>query len=200
MTNPIQHAIAKIIGDAIFGSVDPVDTPNTWGQSMTAAQNVLAEIVVNAAKAQTPAPAPHFKGTININDRVRVRLTKTGRTILAEQAASLRREFPKLPAYVAPSVDADGYSSFQLWSLINSFGSNLVLSNHDLPFETEILVTLEGQAPAPQVTGDGISCLYSEETPQGGAILIAKWPEGYVLWYHGHIVWRSWAAEGQNDG
>ncbi len=62
MTNPIQHALAKIIGDAIFGYVDPVDTPNTWGQSMSAAKDVLAAIVVNAAKSQTPAPAPRVTG------------------------------------------------------------------------------------------------------------------------------------------
>lgn len=64
-------------------------------------------------------------------------------------------------------------------------------------YESRIIAAL---APAPQVTVDGISCLYSEETPQGGVIRIAKWPEGYVLWYHGQIVWRSWAADGQNDG
>lgn len=58
MTNPIQHSLAKIIGDAIFGHVHPDETPDTWGQSMSAAQNVLAEIVVTAAKAQTPSPAP----------------------------------------------------------------------------------------------------------------------------------------------
>lgn len=62
MTNPLQHALAKIIGDAIFGSVDPEDTPNSWSRSMSAAQDVLAAIVVNAAKAQTPAPAPHVVG------------------------------------------------------------------------------------------------------------------------------------------
>ena len=59
MTNPLQHALAKIIGDAIFGHVHPDETPNTWGQSMSAAQDVLAAIVVNAVKEQTPAPAPH---------------------------------------------------------------------------------------------------------------------------------------------
>lgn len=62
MTNPLQHALAKIIGDAIYGAVDPEDTPNAWGRSMSAAQDVLAAIVVNAAKAQTPAPAPHVVG------------------------------------------------------------------------------------------------------------------------------------------
>lgn len=63
MTNPLQHALAKIIGDAIFGHVHPDETPDTWGQSMSAAQNVLAAIVVNAAKAQTTSSAPTYDPT-----------------------------------------------------------------------------------------------------------------------------------------
>lgn len=65
MTNPLQHALAKIIGDAIFGYVHPDETPNTWGQSMSAAQDVLAAIVVNAAKAQTPSPAPQMAALVD---------------------------------------------------------------------------------------------------------------------------------------
>ena len=32
----------------------------------------------------------------------------------------------------------------------------------------------------------------SAETPDGGVIRLSQWPEGFVLWYHGQIVWRSW--------
>lgn len=38
-----------------------------------------------------------------------------------------------------------------------------------------------------------VSSLHKEETPEGGVIRLEKWPEGYVLWYHGKIVFRSWA-------
>lgn len=34
--------------------------------------------------------------------------------------------------------------------------------------------------------------LFSETTPDDGIIRLAKWPEGYVLWHHGEIAWRSW--------
>jgi hypothetical protein len=34
--------------------------------------------------------------------------------------------------------------------------------------------------------------------PEGGVIRLAKWPEGYVLWYHGEIVWRSWLNKPQH--
>ena len=30
------------------------------------------------------------------------------------------------------------------------------------------------------------------DTPDGGVIRLSQWPEGFVLWYHGEIVWRSW--------
>lgn len=33
------------------------------------------------------------------------------------------------------------------------------------------------------------------DTEAGGTIVLAKWPEGFVLRYHGEIVWRSWVHE-----
>lgn len=38
--------------------------------------------------------------------------------------------------------------------------------------------------------------LYHEKTPEGGILRLSKWPEGYVLWHHGKIVWRSWIVGG----
>lgn len=38
--------------------------------------------------------------------------------------------------------------------------------------------------------------LVSAETPEGGFIRLAQWPEGFVLWYHGEIVWKSWEKVG----
>lgn len=32
-----------------------------------------------------------------------------------------------------------------------------------------------------------------DQTPEGGVIRLSRWPEGYVLWYHGAIVWKSWS-------
>lgn len=46
----------------------------------------------------------------------------------------------------------------------------------------------ESQKPKPELED-----LYSEETPDGGIIRLARWPEGYVLWHHGEIVWKEWA-------
>ena len=34
--------------------------------------------------------------------------------------------------------------------------------------------------------------LVQEQTPEDGTIRLEAWPEGYVLWHHGQIAWRSW--------
>lgn len=36
------HRVAKAIGDAVYGYVDPVDTPNTWATVLSAAHDALA--------------------------------------------------------------------------------------------------------------------------------------------------------------
>lgn len=57
------------------------------------------------------------------------------------------------------------------------------------------------QNPAPQSTGSdaNLPTLYRETTSEGGVIRLSKWPEGYVLWFHGAIVWRSWAGSPQTS-
>ena len=35
-----------------------------------------------------------------------------------------------------------------------------------------------------------------ETTDRGGVVRLEYWPmDGYVLWYHGRIVWKSWESE-----
>ena len=36
---------------------------------------------------------------------------------------------------------------------------------------------------------------HEQYTPEGGIIRLSRWPEGYVLWYNGRIVWRSWQQD-----
>lgn len=37
--------------------------------------------------------------------------------------------------------------------------------------------------------------LVSETTDRGGVIRLEYWPgDGYVLWYHGQIVWKEWES------
>lgn len=64
---------------------------------------------------------------ININDTVRVKLTDTGRAMLVEQ---------DMRAYKLP--EADGYTEFHLWELMQVFGSAMFHGNPNLPFETNM--------------------------------------------------------------
>jgi len=49
--------------------------------------------------------------------------------------------------------------------------------------------------PTPATADTETTDLYSARTPEDGVIRLAKWPEGYVLWHHGKIVWRSWETK-----
>ncbi len=60
----------------------------------------------------------------NVNDYVYVRLTTTGRNILKEKN-------------ITAEEDEDGWSKWQLWTLMNTFGEN-VFNGCSLPFETKI--------------------------------------------------------------
>lgn len=72
----------------------------------------------------------------NINQLVKVKLTKVGMDELKRQHAelpeSLKFEFNQ-------TVDEDGYSSFQCWQLMSTFGHMMILGLN-LPFETETLL------------------------------------------------------------
>lgn len=75
----------------------------------------------------------------NLNDWVRVKLTDHGRHILLRKALRDREEFPALRSfpYKPPVEDAEGWSKWQLWSLISEFGEHVGLGL-DNPFELDI--------------------------------------------------------------
>lgn len=75
----------------------------------------------------------------NINGYVRVRLTAEGRLIHRRQHDAWRRKIPDLGRYRAPKKDADGYSRWQAWDLMATFGSHI---SHGAapPFDTVIII------------------------------------------------------------
>jgi hypothetical protein len=81
-------------------------------------------------------------GQFNVNEWVKVKLTEQGLAILKSQHDELRRDFPKLKPWKPPAVDAEGYSKFQLWELMNRFGESVSIGCK-LPFETMIRLTIE---------------------------------------------------------
>ncbi len=83
----------------------------------------------------------------NINDHVWVKLTPKGKAMVREQDARWSQlyatSFGRLPTAEKQEADYGGWSRWQLWSLIEAFGSALYLGC-DPPFETTI-----GFGPAP---------------------------------------------------
>ena len=76
--------------------------------------------------------------TVNINDKVQVKLTDFGREVHRQDhefyCADMGIPYPAL------EVDADGFSSFHHWELMQIFGRHLFNGATDLPFETEIRI------------------------------------------------------------
>ena len=77
----------------------------------------------------------------NINDSVKVRLTKFGKDLHKKQwedfwsSCGRLNEFPYDPL----KTDPDGYVEFQMWNLMQDFGSYCGLCK-EIPFETVILI------------------------------------------------------------
>ena len=73
----------------------------------------------------------------NINDTVKVRLTDIGRDELRAQYEDLQMHATSLLPYQPPVEDENGYSTWQLWVLMQKFG-DLMCNGGDLYFEPEI--------------------------------------------------------------
>ncbi len=76
----------------------------------------------------------------NINDTVRVRLTDHGRAVHKADHYTFWAKFGgqlRAPKYIPPVEDAEGWSKWQLWVLMNAFGSHLHIGFRRC-FETEI--------------------------------------------------------------
>lgn len=71
---------------------------------------------------------------INANDEIMVRLTDKGRRILQKNHEKL---FAGLHHPYKPPDEVDGWSTWQLWRLMQEFGAHLH-NGCDVPFETEM--------------------------------------------------------------
>lgn len=80
----------------------------------------------------------------NINDYVKVKLNDSGVAILKKRHDELNKRIQarggKGLDEFELKVDADGYTKFPFWELMNLFG-HLMIMGMDTPFETDIIVT-----------------------------------------------------------
>lgn len=88
----------------------------------------------------------------NINDYVWVRLTDAGKIACRRQHDELRRQYPMIGKYVPPETDAQGYSRWQLWQLMQTFGPS-ISHGSPVPFDTEIKI--EAKAAPDEQGEDG---------------------------------------------
>jgi len=75
----------------------------------------------------------------NINNYVHVKLTEVGVNEMKRQHEQLKESFPKLGEFKLPSTDDDGWSKWQMHSLMNTFG-HLCSCTMKVPFETTIRI------------------------------------------------------------
>lgn len=82
--------------------------------------------------------------TINLNDWVKVKLTDHGKDIYYHQYDELNEKSVQLHGRNViepsmPKVDADGYTTFQLWCLIELYGPHMHMGR-PLPFDVNIVI------------------------------------------------------------
>ena len=75
--------------------------------------------------------------SFSMNDNVLVKLTDIGLTELKRQHSELRKSFPILPPYSPMPTDDNGYTKFQLHTLMTTFG-HMPFVGYEPPFEIEI--------------------------------------------------------------
>lgn len=79
---------------------------------------------------------------VNFNDPVKVRLTPSGRAVLMDQHNELdqylRKRGHKGLEQFRCSVDEEGYSTFQIWQLMQTFGPHMVMGCPE-PFAAEMI-------------------------------------------------------------
>lgn len=75
----------------------------------------------------------------NINNKVKVRLTQAGKDELLAQHDELREAVTSLHPYSDPAEDEQGYSTWQLWVLMSTFG-DVMCNGGEMFFDAEIII------------------------------------------------------------
>lgn len=75
----------------------------------------------------------------NINSEVKVKMKPMGHAIHRAAHMKLYHDYPlnSKPEYVPIKEDEEGWSTWQLWRLMNEFGEHLY-NGAEIPFEAEI--------------------------------------------------------------
>lgn len=82
----------------------------------------------------------------NLNHKVRVKLTETGKEAMKENHRQLYCDWKQPPEFRPRKEDEEGWSEWQLWDLMNELG-RYCIDGPDVPFEPSIRL----EFPAPTV-------------------------------------------------
>jgi repressor LexA len=84
----------------------------------------------------------------NINETVRVKLNEDGLRILEARHTELYQHIGLDRPFAPPQVDDEGYSRFQLWTLMREFGPHIRMGMKP-PFDTTIDIPDAALRPLP---------------------------------------------------
>lgn len=133
MSNALRRALEQIVNFC--------DDPNGSEKPESLAMG-LARLLPGAREAlATQDQGQSGWQAINMNEKVRVKLTDRGRTVHLENHVELMTSLPKDATlkYCHPKEDKDGWSEWQLWSLMQEFGAHMLM-RWEPPFETTVEV------------------------------------------------------------
>ena len=106
--------------------------------------DALHELVKKYASLRDNAAQPVV---ININEKVKVKLSDVGKDIYYHRFDAYNSMAKpigiKLLEPTMPKVDADGYSCFQLWELMETYGPHIGICR-PVPFDCDILFRMDG--------------------------------------------------------
>ena len=75
----------------------------------------------------------------NINNHVKVKLTVAGIVAMEKDHAVMKAMYPKYPDFQMPRIDEKGYTEFQMWVLMETFGKHMTWGGPE-PFEMDIQI------------------------------------------------------------
>jgi hypothetical protein len=79
----------------------------------------------------------------NVNEIVKVKLNERGHELMRQQHQAFADAFPEtFGEFKQKAADADGWSEWQLWDLMHTFGPEIRLGSQP-PFETEIEIPVK---------------------------------------------------------
>ena len=79
---------------------------------------------------------------LNLNQKIRVRLTDEGRSHLYKLHCATHQAYPELVPY-NPPTEVDGWAEFQPWDFIGKFGAFCQTPGFDIPFSPDIELVIE---------------------------------------------------------